>query len=109
MAQENARRFQDRYPLTAETVLKFIYKDHSIDSVEDEPTAETLQKELQELWKNAGMEARKWVSNLKLDMEAVPEEHRAFELVIQDEDQPVTKTLEFRGSVKKTPSPFQRQ
>ena len=65
MAQENARRFQDRYPLAAETVLKSTYMDDSIDSVEDEPTAETLQKELQELWKTAGMEARKWVSNSK--------------------------------------------
>ena len=67
--------------------------DDSIDSVEDEPTAETLHKELQELWKNAGMEARKWVSNSKQVMEAIPEEHRTSELVIRDEGQPVTKTL----------------
>ena len=60
VAQENARRFQDRYPLAAETVVKSTYMDNSIDSLEDEPTAETLQKELQELWKNAGIEARKW-------------------------------------------------
>ena len=93
MIQENARRFQDRYPLAADTVLKSTYMDDSIDSVEDEPTAETLHKELQELWKKAGMEARKWVSNLKQVMEAIPEEHRASELVIRDEGQPVTKTL----------------
>ena len=29
------------------------------------------------------MEARKWVSNLKQVMEAIPEEHRASELVIR--------------------------
>ena len=93
VTQENARRFQDGYPVAAETALKSTYMDVSIDSVEDEPTAETLQKELQELWKNADMEARKWVSNSKEVMEAIPEDHRASELIIRDEDQPVTKTL----------------
>ena len=72
--QENAHRFQDCYPLATDTVLKSTHMDDSIDSVEDEPTAETLHKELQELWKNAGMEARKWLSNSKQVMEAVPEE-----------------------------------
>ena len=59
MAQENARKFYDRYLLAAETVLKSTYMGNRIDCVEVEPTAETFQKELQELWKNAGMEARK--------------------------------------------------
>ena len=36
VAQENARRNQDRYPLAAETVLKSTYMDDSIDSVEHE-------------------------------------------------------------------------
>ena len=36
VAQENARRNQDRYPLAAETVLKSTYKDDSIDSVEND-------------------------------------------------------------------------
>jgi hypothetical protein len=49
VAQENARRFQDRYPLAAETVLKSTYMDDSIDSVEDEAEDGTLQTELQEL------------------------------------------------------------
>jgi hypothetical protein len=49
VAQENALRFQDRYPLAAETVLKSTYMDDSIDSVEDEAEDGTLQTELQEL------------------------------------------------------------
>ena len=93
VTQEDARRFQDRCPLATDTVLKSTYMDDSIDSVEDEPTADSLHKELQELWKNAGIEARKWVSNSKQVMEAIPEEHRASELVIRDEGQPATKTL----------------
>ena len=34
VAQKNARRLQDVYPLAAETVLKSTYMDDSIDSVE---------------------------------------------------------------------------
>ena len=93
VAQENARRFKESYPLAAETVLKSTYMDDSIDSVEDEATAKTLQTELQELWAKAGMEARKWISNSKHVLAAIPEEHRASELVIRDADQPVSKTL----------------
>ena len=36
VAQENARRHQDQYPLAAETVLESTYMDDSIDSVENE-------------------------------------------------------------------------
>ena len=65
VAQENARKFKESYPLAAETVLKSTYMDDSIDSAEDVMTAKALQTELQELWAKAGMEARKWVSNSK--------------------------------------------
>lgn len=36
VAQENARRNQETYPLAAETVLESTYIDDSIDSVETE-------------------------------------------------------------------------
>ena len=39
------------------------------------------------------MEAMKWVSNSKQVLAAIAEEHRASELVIQNAEQPVTKTL----------------
>jgi hypothetical protein len=48
---------------------------------------------LQELWAKAGMEARKWISNSKHVLAAIPVEHRASELVIREADQPVSKTL----------------
>ena len=32
VAQQNTRRHQDKYPLAAETALKFTYMDSSIDS-----------------------------------------------------------------------------
>ena len=39
------------------------------------------------------MEARKWVSNSNQVLAAIPEEHRAEELLIQGADQPMSKTL----------------
>ena len=59
VAQQNARRHQDRFPLAATTVLRSTYMDDSIDSVEDESTVIVLQQQLQDLWNLAGMEARK--------------------------------------------------
>ena len=48
---------------------------------------------LREIWKNAGMEARKWVSNSKQVLAAIPEDKQASEFVIRDAEQPVVKTL----------------
>lgn len=94
VAQENARRHQDRYPLAAETVLKSTYMDDSIDSIEDDAKAVKLSRELQDLWQIAGMQARKWVSNSEQVLASIPEEYRASELVIPSNDeQPVTKAL----------------
>ena len=93
VAQENARRHYDQYPLAAETVLKSTYMDDSIDSVEDEEKGVELYQQLQDLWQIAGMQARKWVSNSKRVLASIPEEYRASELVIQNDDQPVTKAL----------------
>ena len=55
VAQENARRNQDRYPLAAETVLKSTYMDDSIDSVENDDEGVELYRQLKELWGVAGM------------------------------------------------------
>ena len=48
VAQENARRHQDQYPLAAETVLESTYMDDSIDSVENETDCVKLYYELRE-------------------------------------------------------------
>ena len=94
VVQVNApRRLHDVYWLGAETLLKSTYMDDSIDGVEDEATGETLQTELQEIWKNADMEARKWVSNSKQVFAAIPEEKQASGLIIRNAEQSVTKTL----------------
>ena len=48
VAQENARRNQDRYPLAAEAVLKSTYMDDSIDSVENDEEGVELYRELKD-------------------------------------------------------------
>lgn len=62
VAQQNARRHQDKYPLAAETALKSTYMDISIDSYE------TAQEGIQLYQKTGhavgwGMQLRKWISN----------------------------------------------
>ena len=59
VAQQNARRHQDVYPLAAETVLKSTYMDDSLDSVETVQDGIQLYKELDSLWRIAGMKARR--------------------------------------------------
>ena len=93
VAQENARRHQDVYPMAAETVLKSTYMDDSIDSVETVQDGIQLYKELDSLWGIAGMQARKWVSNSLEVVEATPEADRATELQISEGQEPVVKTL----------------
>ena len=63
IAQENARRNQDRYPLAAETVLKSTYMDDLIDSVENDEEGVELYRQLKAPWGAANMQTRKWISN----------------------------------------------
>ena len=42
VAQENAQKLKESYPLAAETVLKSTYMDGSIDTAEDVMTAKEL-------------------------------------------------------------------
>ena len=93
VAQENARRHQDAYPLAAKTVLESTYMDDSIDSVETVQEGIQLYKELDSLWKIAGMQARKWISNSPEVVAATPEADRATELQITEGQEPVVKTL----------------
>ena len=93
VAQENARRHQDVYPMAAETVLKSTYMDDSIDSVETVQEGIQLYKELDSLWGTAGMQPRKWISNSPEVVAATPEADRATELQITEGQEPVVKTL----------------
>ena len=80
VAQENARRLQQEFPKAAETVLKSTYMDDSLDSVGTPDEGIELYQQLDELWKKAGMRARKWISNSPEVVAATPEDDRATEL-----------------------------
>ena len=67
--------------------------DDSIDSVETVQEGIQLYKELDSLWKIAGMQARKWISNFPEVVSATPEADRATELQITEGQEPVVKTL----------------
>ena len=101
VAQENARRNQDRYPLATETILKSTFMDDSIDNVENDDEGMELYRQLKALWGIAGMQARKWISNSPKVIEAIPKEERATEIVINSGQDPITKTLGIRGTVLK--------
>ena len=81
VAQENARRNQDRYPLPPRrslsqpiwTILLTVY----YDGVE-------LYCQLKALWGVANMQARKWISYSLKVTEVIPTEERATEIVINN-------------------------
>ncbi|XP_067667338.1 uncharacterized protein [Haliotis asinina] len=93
ITQEHARRFQDTLPKAAETVFKSTYMDDNIDSVRNELEAIELYEQLSELWGNAGMCARKWLSNSPEVLQRVPIENRATEVDLGRNELPTAKTL----------------
>ena len=93
VAQGNARRHQETYPMAAETVLKSTYMDDSIDSVETDEKGVELYQQLRDLWNLAGMQARKRISNSPAINASTPKEERATELSISDSPTSTVKTL----------------
>ena len=93
VAQENARRHENLYPMAAETVLKSTYMDDFIDSVETEEEGIELYRQLDALWSLAGMQARKWIANSPKVIAATSEEDRATQLNVSDGQGPVIKAL----------------
>ena len=93
VAQENAHRHKGRFPLAAETVEKSTYMDDSLDSTLSEDQAVELYTQLDGLWKLAGMEPRKWVSNSCSVLERIPKDKRAAKINLDQGTIPLMKTL----------------
>ena len=93
VAQENAHRRKGRFPLAAETVEKSTYMDDSLDSTLSEDQAVELYTQLDGLWKLAGMEPRKWVSNSCSVLERIPKDKRAAKINLDQGTIPLMKTL----------------
>ncbi|XP_015769363.1 PREDICTED: uncharacterized protein LOC107347901 [Acropora digitifera] len=61
VTQRHAETHRTQYLLAAEAALKSTYKDDSMDSVADDQQGIELHKQLSQVWKRAGMQARKWL------------------------------------------------
>ena len=101
VSQENARIHEETFPLASETVIKSTYMDDSLDSTRNTDTAIQLFPELQALWEKAGMKARKWLSNSPEVLTVIPQELRAFEIDLNHNTLPSTKTLGVLWSAEK--------
>ena len=55
VTQFHAETHRSEYSLAAETPLKSVYKDDSMDSVTDDQQGIEVYKQLSQLWKGAGM------------------------------------------------------
>ncbi len=82
-----------KYPRAAEAVMKSTYMDDSMDSVSSVEAGKLLYRQLMNLWKGAGMTARKWLSNSADVMEEIPESERAMKINIDNDPLPTVKTL----------------
>ena len=96
VSQENARKYETRYPRAAEAIIKSTYMDDTLDSVASLDQARQLKRDLITVWGNAGMEVKKWASNSMELMEETPESERAKGVQIDDGSQIAVKTLGMR-------------
>ena len=80
-------------PEATKAILESKYMDDSLISVETEEQAVKMYKDLKWLWKQAGMDAKKWVSNSQSLRNIIPEGDKAKVYQILNEDEKVTKTL----------------
>ena len=74
--REHAKRFHDRFPDAAETILSYMYVDDLITLVDSEEEAIQLSCDLRELMELAGMRLRKWASNNEKVLQHIPKEDR---------------------------------
>ena len=87
--QHHAKKFQDAFPMAAETILKSTY----MDSVLDEADGLELHSQLSHLLSKAGMHARKWLSNCAGVLKEIPIKDRKAEVDLDRDYLPCAKTL----------------
>ncbi|XP_053406667.1 uncharacterized protein LOC123558187 [Mercenaria mercenaria] len=92
VAQENAKAFKEQFPRASESVMKSTYMDDTMDCVGNE--AMNLYHELPELWKLAGMNPRKWMTNSTAVLAEIPQDERAYKAEVKaNSELPAIKTL----------------
>ena len=90
--QHHAKKFQDAFPMAAETILKSTLMDDSIDSVLDEADGLELHSQLTHLLSKPGMHARKWLSNCAGVLKEIPIKDRKAEVDLDRDYLPCEKT-----------------
>ena len=93
VARYNADRYKEQFPRAAETVKESTYMDDSMDSALTVDEAIKLYHELVDLWKKAGMKARKWISNSAEVLKVIPSEECVKSLNLDAGVMPMVKTL----------------
>ena len=91
--QHHARKFMDKFPMAAETVLRSTYMDDSMDSVMNEDEGIELRRQQSQLLTQAGMNVRKWLSNSSKVLKEITLQDRKAEVDLDNEYLPCAKTL----------------
>ncbi|MCG8079255.1 MAG: A17 family peptidase, partial [Candidatus Thiodiazotropha taylori] len=91
--QHHAQKLKDTFPQAAETVLRSTYMDDSMDSVMNEEDGIELHRQLSQLLTQAGMHARKWLSNSSTVLKEIPLQDRKAEVDLDTGYLPSAKTL----------------
>ena len=98
----HAEKLSAEYPLAAESCLKNIYIDDSLNSVDTPQEATDLRKQLAELLEKGGFTIRKWCTNHAEVMQGIPEKDRVEgALQIEDSGLPSVKTLGIKWDADK--------
>ena len=93
VTRENAERFKSKWPRAVETILESTYMDDCMDSVETVEEAIKMRTQLLEIWKSAGMQAKKWATNSSEVLNVIPEQDRTQVFRVCKNDDIVMKTL----------------
>ena len=88
-AEQNAENF----PEAAAVIKNSTYMDDSMTSTEDVQSGKELYTKLSNLWKSAGMYTRKWLSNSEEVLAEIPQQDRAKEISLEENQLPTTKAL----------------
>ena len=93
VVKENAELFKNKFPRAVEAIQQSTYMDDCLDSVSTEKEAMELQKQLIQIWEEAGMSAKKWLTNNESVNKSIPNNEKSPQLQFQDEKDIKIKTL----------------
>ena len=93
VVKENADIFKDQFPRAVATIQKSTYMDDCLDSVKTTEEAIELCHQLIRIWEEAGMSAKKWLSNCPEVNKMFQKSDDSPQLKIKDDKDIKIKTL----------------